>query len=51
MNCYKTDGQTVAESEEALDVFTQAIHKSLTDLGKSPVVGEGERQIGVPSSM
>lgn len=47
-NCYTKDAQTQADLkgsgrtlEQALNVFTQATHKSLTDLGKVPVVWEG----------
>ncbi|KAF5367788.1 hypothetical protein D9615_010509 [Tricholomella constricta] len=46
-NCYAEDAQTQADLaksgrtlEQALNVFTQATHKSLTDLGKTPVVWE-----------
>ncbi|TFK70523.1 N-acetylhexosaminidase [Pluteus cervinus] len=46
-NCYAKDAQTQSDLsasgrtlEQALNVFTQATHKSLTDLGKSPVVWE-----------
>lgn len=47
-NCYSQDPQTQADLkstgrtlEQALNVFTQATHKSLLDLGKTPVVWEG----------
>lgn len=47
-NCYAKDAQTQADLkssgrtlEQALSIFTQANHKSLTDLGKTPVVWEG----------
>jgi len=46
-NCYAKDAQTQADLkssgrtlEQALNVFTQATHKGLTDLGKTPVVWE-----------
>ncbi|KAF9468709.1 N-acetylhexosaminidase [Collybia nuda] len=46
-NCYAKDSQTQADLkssgktlEQALSTFTQATHKSLTDLGKTPVVWE-----------
>ncbi|KAG6844063.1 hypothetical protein H0H87_010061 [Tephrocybe sp. NHM501043] len=46
-NCYAKDSQTQADLksnghtlEQALSVFVQATHKSLTDLGKTPVVWE-----------
>lgn len=47
--CYEQDAQTQADLrssgltlEEALSVFTQATHKPLKNLGKSPVVWEGQ---------
>lgn len=48
-NCYAKDAQTQADLaatgrtlEQALDVFTQATHKALKDIGKTAVVWEGE---------
>ncbi|KAF8073498.1 glycoside hydrolase superfamily [Lyophyllum atratum] len=48
MNCYAKDSQTQADLsssgrtfEQALNTFTQASHKALIDLGKTPVIWEG----------
>ena len=45
--CYADDAQTQNDLggrtfEQALDVFTQATHGALRNLGKTPVVWEGE---------
>lgn len=48
VNCYDADSETQASLNatgktfnQALDAFTQATHKAIEDLGKTPVVWEG----------
>jgi len=54
VNCYTQDAQTQADLkqsgrtlEQALDVFTQGTHGALKAIGKTPVVWEGKKNIGV----
>lgn len=49
-NCYTEDAETQADLaatgrniDQALDTFIQANHKALGELGKSPVVWQGQR--------